>query len=307
MLLQAAVAAAAAGDDARLWLDRMAEALRRLDYEGVFVYRHGGGMTTMALVHGRVGGVERERLYALDGAPREIVRDGDGLTYVLPDGGAVRIPEGVPPATLGWRLAGGLDAVEAGYRLHTAGEGRVAGRRAVVVAIEPRDRYRYGYRLWLDREHALPLRVELREGGRVLETVLFTSLRVGGAIPRERFEAAPGGTRLRMHEVPAAGPQADPGRWRLGRLPPGFRLVGRGMTRLPGAGDEAVHLLISDGLAAVSVYVEEAGAAGGLEGLVRMGAVSAYGRILDGHRVTAVGEVPPPTVRMVAEGIEEGG
>ena len=67
------------------------------------------------------------------------------------------------------------------------------------------------------------------------------------------------------------------------------------------------HLVFSDGLASVSVFVE----IGRVEGanLVReedaatLGTSSAYSIVVQGYRVTAVGEVPPETVRVIARAI----
>jgi sigma-E factor negative regulatory protein RseB len=41
-----------------------------------------------------------------------------------------------------------------------------------------------------------------------------------------------------------------------------------------------------------------------LDGLARMGAVHAFGRAVDDHRVVVVGEVPAATVRRMATSVE---
>jgi sigma-E factor negative regulatory protein RseB len=61
------------------------------------------------------------------------------------------------------------------------------------------------------------------------------------------------------------------------------------------------HLVYSDGLAAVSVFVERQGVENGefMLGTHRMGAMHAYGVVSDGHRITVIGEVPARTVELI--------
>jgi sigma-E factor negative regulatory protein RseB len=64
-------------------------------------------------------------------------------------------------------------------------------------------------------------------------------------------------------------------------------------------------MVYSDGLATVSVYVEQLPAPeDAFNGLSTMGAVNAYGRLLEGHQITVVGEVPPVTVELIARSVE---
>jgi sigma-E factor negative regulatory protein RseB len=73
---------------------------------------------------------------------------------------------------------------------------------------------------------------------------------------------------------------------------------------LPGAEHPVEHMVYSDGLASVSVFVEPAEATDKeLSGLSRMGAAHAFTLILDGQQITAVGEVPPITVERIARSL----
>ena len=53
---QAATAGPAGDQDPSRWLERMPVATRTLNYEGVFVYRHSGGMETIRVIHRVVDG-----------------------------------------------------------------------------------------------------------------------------------------------------------------------------------------------------------------------------------------------------------
>jgi sigma-E factor negative regulatory protein RseB len=60
--------------------------------------------------------------------------------------------------------------------------------------------------------------------------------------------------------------------------------------------------VLSDGLATVSVYIDEtAEISQAFEGATRSGATHAVARPLAGHQVTVVGEVPQQTVQWIAD------
>ena len=109
--------------------------------------------------------------------------------------------------------------------------------------------------------------------------------------------------------------------FRASQLPPGFRLTVAGSQTLGGASAPASHLVYSDGLATVSVFVEvqqsgtpDAGASGDpssapsteppMQGLARVGSGFAYSTVVQGHQVTAVGEVPAQTVEFIAHSVK---
>ena len=93
--------------------------------------------------------------------------------------------------------------------------------------------------------------------------------------------------------------------WRFLQLPPGFRLSGTGERQMPGSDHPVMQLMLTDGLASVSVFIEDPPAPPrqASEGQGRVGAASVYSRVVAGHQVTAVGEVPPQTVELIAAGV----
>ena len=91
-------------------------------------------------------------------------------------------------------------------------------------------------------------------------------------------------------------------------LPPGFRMATRSAQSLPGSSEPVAHLVFTDGIASVSVFVEPRKPdTQPAEGPARVGSSSAFSTVVDGHQVTAVGEVPPNTVgvhRQAGEGLQ---
>ncbi|MCA8966785.1 MAG: transcriptional regulator, partial [Planctomycetes bacterium] len=143
-ILLASPLPATAGDSARDWLERMAQATRALNYDGTFVYHNDDWMQSMRIIHRADENGTRERLVALTGEPREVIRDRTTVTCILPDDRSVVVGKsrmaagtGAPAFDIG---AGFVDH----YHLSTQPGERVAGRDTQVVDVRPRDPYRYG-------------------------------------------------------------------------------------------------------------------------------------------------------------------
>ena len=121
------------------------------------------------------------------------------------------------------------------------------------------------------------------------------------------------GTFADLERRLAAGTTEEPSeedaavdRVRFENLPMGYAELSETYGTLPPDDAPVSHVMVSDGMASVSVYVEHVGAAfqdTSVVGLSSMGAMNAYGLSLEEGFVTVVGEVPPDTVRMIAEAV----
>ena len=135
----------------------------------------------------------------------------------------------------------------------------------------------------------------------------FTKMRFDNDIPDSAF--APALDRRKLRWV-RQSPQADDvaPAWRAAQVPPGFRLSMSGMQSVAGSGGPVNHLVYSDGLASVSVFVQQPAAGKApAQGTTRSGVASAFTTVIDGHQVTAVGEVPPRTLKVIATSIRPAG
>lgn len=312
IFLAAAVLAgrsAAAADDPRAWLDRMARAIDELNYAGDLVHVHGGDTSVMRIVHRVEDGRVTERITSED-AEREIIRTDDTVTCIFPDQRTVLVEErdagdagGGSPLRAHLPGAGGLDA--ALYHVAFAGAERVAGRKTLAIAIRPKDGFRYGYRIWLDEQTALPLHTQLvDEAGNTMEQVRFTDIELPGTIPDSAVRPSVSTESFAVRRSPSPAAPADGplgADWGAAELPPGFRLSVRQARVSPDARAGLRHLVYSDGLATVSLFIEPAVAASEqAEGLSQIGAANAYTTTVDGHMITAVGDVPARTVELLA-------
>lgn len=304
-LLLLAAGPLGAREEAQQWLEDMSAALRTLDYDGTFVYLHDGKLEAMRIIHLADGGVEKERLVSLTGSPREVLRDNKAVTCIMPDSKSVMVGQSRQPQRF-HEVPGDLDSLREHYHLEVLGDDRVAGHMARVVAITPRDTYRYGYRFWIGKESKMLLKSALTGvDGEAIEQVMFTRLGIGRHVAEADLEPSLSGQEYSWYRQSGARPPAATGAgtpaWKVQRLPGGFRMTSYQQRRMRPDSAGAEHLVFSDGLATVSVYVETvAGDSQPFGGLSSMGAVNAYGAVADGHQVTVVGEVPAATVEMMA-------
>jgi sigma-E factor negative regulatory protein RseB len=223
----------------------------------------------------------------------------------MPDSKSVMVGQSRQPQRF-HEVPGDLDALLEHYQLEVLGDDRVAGHMARIVAITPRDAFRYGYRFWIGKDSKMLLKSDLTGvDGKAIEQVMFTRLGIGRRIAEADLEPSLSGKEFSWYRQSGARPPTAAGAgmpaWKVQRLPGGFRMTDYQRRRMRPDSSGAEHLVFSDGLATVSVYVETVtGDSEPLGGLSSMGAVNAYGAVADGHQITVVGEVPAATVEMIA-------
>ncbi len=307
--LLAVAGQAFAGDSARQWLDGMSNALQLLNYDGTFVYLHDGKLETMRIVHQASEQGEQERLVSLTGSPREVLRDDKVVTCIMADSKSVMVGKSRPRSPFP-TVPEDLDSLSRYYQLQDVGEDRIAGHMTRVVTITPKDHFRYGYRFWIDSANYMLLKSDLTGvDGEAIEQVMFTDLNVSERLSTLALQPTLTGegyswTRQGADGRDSAVNPGTPG-WIVESLPAGFVLTDFQRKRMRKGGASVEHLVFSDGLATLSVYVEKLMSDDkSFLGLSTMGALNAFGAVVDGHQVTVVGEVPPATVQMVARSVQ---
>jgi len=304
------VSIARAQDTAEGWLERLGGAAKSLSYEGTFVYRHEGRMETMRIIHRGENEGEAERLITLTGAPREIIRDEQRVTCIFSDDRSVVVDQRQLSKPFSSIVPGDVPRLSRTYQLELEGPGRIAGRPAQQILIKPRDRLRYGYRLWADRESGLLLRSDLLdEQGEPIEQLMFTELRTPASIPAAALQPQLSGEGFTWYRDPAqpmdgSARKKPAPRWQASDLPEGFELVTHEVRRIAGSAGPVEHMVYSDGLASVSVYIEKGAGQSIFRGRSRMGAVHAFGRVVNDEQITVVGEVPAATVARIGASLQ---
>lgn len=293
----------ALGAEPREWLERMNHALTTRNYIGVFTHNHGGRVETLRIIHRVRGRDVSERLLSLDGPGREFIRQGDELTCYFPDKRVVLVERRAPDGPLLGALPPLGESDSHVYEIRGGERERLLGRKTRVVALQPRDEYRYGYRLWIDEETSMPLKTQLcSASGEVIEQIVFSNIDLPERIPDSMFKPQVDASNYNWQRADRQlASNSSPALWEAMKLPAGFRMATRSVQTLPGSSEPATHLVFTDGIASVSVFVEPHRAnSKGAEGPARVGSSSAFSTVVDGHQITAVGEVPPNTVQFIA-------
>lgn len=294
------------------WLLKVSEAARHRSYEGVMVYRDAQRMETMRIVHRHKDGREQERLTSLNGPPRDVFREDDHVTCILSDNHAHDPLLNPPPKSQRIFPAMSretLGAVAPHYQFRDLGRAAVAGHECRGLAIQPRDGFRYGYQIWADARTFVPLKVSLIGArGQVVEEMMFTRAEFPDSISDQALAIPKGRSGVVPPREPEATPvvAGSPPRWLPSRLPPGFRVTMRSIKPSPDGNGFVEHVLLSDGLSAVSVFTSRMrGPQTEFRGLSNMGGINVYGRMLGTLHFTVVGEVPSNTVRFIGDALQD--
>jgi sigma-E factor negative regulatory protein RseB len=312
------------------------------NYDGTFAFWQNGKVEMLRIIHRVKDGHVSERMVAL-GSGREIIRNGGELTRYLPDQKVVIVEKRSEQDPLFGNFPTFDQASTQFYDIKQLKRTRIYHRDARLISVTPKDEFRYGYRLWIDEGTAMPLRTELCDArGRVIEQLVLAEnkdFRINAKdIPDSAFqpEMSTQGFAWRRSEPDVGRVLANNNardRWNATRLPPGFRNLMQAAQSMPGATGRVEHFVFSDGLASVSVFVEtqvisgpaaaaDANAARGANvattqgvpmaptasiEVTRFGSTSAFSTVVEGRKITAVGEVPPETVRAIANSLQSVG
>jgi sigma-E factor negative regulatory protein RseB len=305
------------------WLVKMSDAARNATYQGVVIYRSNEMLDTFRVTHRNQNGNELERVQSLSGEPRDILKQNDKVICLFPKDRRMSAnrptPKGLFPSLSPERLKQIVQL----YQFDDLGTARVAGRACHGIAVTPRDQFRYGYEIWADAQTLVPLKVNMiGNDGVTLEQMMFTEVAFPATIPDVAFQmpaAADEGKPTLLASAPPAAMSAMPPQlpvgqspetveWVLDHLPPGFKITMRDARELPDNRGMVEHLLISDGLTAISVFtVERPVPNRALNGVSQIGAVHAYGRMIGTFHITVVGEAPPETVKMIGDNLKQAG
>lgn len=319
VLLGLSGAAQAAGtaegaSDGMAWLKKMAAASRQLNYSGTIVYQHRNHVETSRVVHYvNAAGGEFEKLETLDGPPREVIRSNDQVICYLPAAKTVLIEErNRNSRNFPALVPESLRDISGSYEVRKEEVDRVAGHDCQWISLVPRDDLRYGRRFCAEVASSLPLRAQtLNPKGERIESFAFTQVTIGGSFNRDRVKSKYAHTsraqrwridRSGVNPPPNATP-ADTG-WVLTTRLPGFKKVMEAKRSIGGRSEAVSQIVFSDGMAAVSVFIEPMPAEEPAPSLSYQGAVNIYKRPHGNHVVTVLGEAPAATVMKIANSLE---
>jgi sigma-E factor negative regulatory protein RseB len=280
---------AARADEAMDWLNRAATAAKQLNYSGVYVYHHGEYVEVMRVSHRRDASGEQEKVEVMDDVPRTFLRVNKDVFCHLPDGKTVRMEKNIARRFFPALLPEKPEELLRSYDIKLGGTERVAGANCQVVILEPRDDYRHGFNLWIDKRSGLPLKSRIvNNNGGVVSMFVFSEIQIGRAPDAQFFRQDLIGKKILMAslEQQPAGMAWDVS------PPPGYVRVLEAIRPMPGKKLPVTHWVFSDGLSALSVFIEPGNEEGSLQGLSAESSMGIYSHQVDGYKVTTIGEVP---------------
>jgi len=294
-------------DPAMDWVQKMSSAMRNLNYRGNFVYLHDNQLESMRISHYKDVSGEKERLISLNGEAREVIRDNQNLTCIWPSSRKVVVDFSRKNTFSPIFIPEDIARLEKFYDMKMLDNDRVAGMSTVVVHIDPRDKYRYGMKFWINDQNGLMMKSSLiNEDGKVVEEVMFTSLKLFDGDEKLVIDTMPkideNFTLVRYHSGDSSKSFAADNAWQLADTPGGFWRESVLKRKIPGTDHFVQQMVYTDGLASLSIFIEKKTSLSS-GGMSSMGAVNAFIRILNDYSVTAIGEVPAITVKQLAESV----
>ena len=295
--------------DAVAWIDRIVSAAQNLNYSGTFTYSSGIHMETSRITHVVDAHGERERLEVLDGSPREVIRVNNEVKCYLPQERILIVDQSVHRRAFPARLSDSPSSVTEYYRARIGELSRVAGRDSQLLTLEPKDNLRYGHQLWADAASGLLLRARMvGDRGEAIEQFAFTDVTIGSLVDKEKLKPKFLGRSADWQVVNAKATDSpgDEGDWVFRSQLPGYQQSTWMRRKLQADRPEAFHVVFSDGLAAVSVFIEPLRPNHPERvGMFASGPFNVYKRNVGDFALTLLGEVPPAALKLLGDGIEQ--
>ncbi|WP_079435593.1 MucB/RseB C-terminal domain-containing protein [Zoogloea sp. LCSB751] len=289
------------------WLARISNAAHKLNYTGTFTYQSGKNVETSRIAHLVDGTGEYERLEALDGSPREVVRNNDEVQCFLPDQKLLIVDQSSARRSFPARLPQSPSALAEHYRIRKGEVVRIVGMESQQIILEPKDDMRFGHQFWADVGSGLLLRARLvGEKGESIEQFAFTEVHVGAPFDKEKVKPRfVRSSDWKVVNARGSDVKVEDTGWVFKNSIPGFRQVVSVVRQGRKERGEAYHVVFSDGLAAISVFIEPMPAKNTLQsGMSSSGAFNIFRRTVSDHLITVLGEVPQQALVRIADGVE---
>ena len=297
--------------DALTWLKKMEAASHQLTYAGTFVYQHGSFVETSKITHFVDDAGEHEKLDMLDGPARETIRLNDEVYCYLPANKTVRVEKRNTRKFFPALLPKEIDKLAESYTIKLGDVERVAGYECRAVTLEPKDELRYAYKLCGDVTNALLLKATLiNRKNELINQFAFTHLKVGEPIDKSQFKPQALWSKYSWQTDKSVFLDASSNEsgWQIKQPPLGFVKTKEIKRAMPGKTAPVTHLVYSDGLATISVFIEPlAGMAHPMQGLSSQEQVNIYAKPYNDQQVTVIGEVPVATVMQFANSVTNAG
>ena len=292
-------------NDPWLMIQKAAFAARELNYKGTFLYQNGNQSNSVQITHMNNSGREFTRNVILNAdKPREVFSEGSDIVIFHPQKNRIVIEkrrgQNLFPATLPVNLS----SLKKSYKVRAIGFDIIAGRNAQIVELIPNDAYRYNYKVWLDSEFGLLLKMTLlNDKSETLEQVIFQELNMLNTHDLNWFQPKIDLSKSYVMEDVALLNRVSTN-WIVAELPPEYVKIDHIERVSKGKKGLVNQMIFSDGLASVSLFIEPLSK--GIRprtGHMNVGSTNICAHVIDGYQITVVGEVPAATVQQIAKAV----
>ena len=298
---------AQSAEDPWLQIEKASQAARQLSYKGIYVYQNNHDNRSIEITHLNNGSEEFARIVTLDGAPREMLSRGSNVVVFNSNKENVLIQKRQGQNLFPAILPPNIDAVKASYSLKFGDQERVSGREAQIVYLDPHDEYRYLYKLWLDKEYGLVLKMMILDRNqKVIEQASFNQVALITPQDLNWFKPSVDTNKKYIMDETPENKVSNEKYCVIKNLPKGYKEVSH-VTRTMGNQPQLVHQWIfSDGLSFVSLFVNPIpkGQKSRI-GETQVGSSHVFARVMNGNQIMIVGEVPQATIQKISNSIQD--
>lgn len=288
---------------ARQALIKMTKAMKDLNYEGTVAFFRNGKLETMKYFHAAKDGVEQERLESLNSPLREVVRNADKVSCRFKQTHQVLVDYRPYEHSFLVDLPKNFDGLEQIYDFEMAGEEDIAMLPSYVVAIHPKDEFRYDRKIWIEKQKYLPLKAAIYDfSGELLDQVVFADQKIMDKLPFVDVRVPNGSVQVNQYQN-LNNQISEQAPFIVSSMPSGFHEVFFTQSPMRNSGQLVNHLVLSDGFSIVSVYMENKNSTMD-PGMHTVGATHSYSRVFDDYLITVMGEVPASTVKTMAQSVK---
>ncbi|MGL4668479.1 MAG: MucB/RseB C-terminal domain-containing protein [Saezia sp.] len=291
---------------------RIGWAAQQQDFSGQYIISQADQLIALHTTHIFTGQSEYELVTTMTGEKHQIFRKDDA--YYSVDVHTKRVIFDRQPITQSFPFWGkpGYGHANQCYKLSMLCTERFMDRDTDVIRVTPQDDKRFGYKVWLDQETGLLLRLEVEEKeGVALQRFTFTKIEFQPPTETQKKELshyieALKTQNYKIQEWPFVYISAQEQGWQLSEPPQGFEPITCVLRPLHDESQRLLQWVFSDGVATVSIFIEPRapGDNSKSESLPRNGATHGIVYMLGQWKVTLVGEVPEKTLQEFASALK---
>ena len=295
-------------ESAYSWLEKIAAAPRQFNFRGTFVYSADGHMETSKITHSVNPEGEHEKIEVLDGMARIVYRNNDEMKCYMPHRKKIYTEKRWFRKFFPDLLPQPSERIKEYYSIETDKQERIAGFDSQVLMLTPKDNLRYGYRFWVHIDSGLLLKAAVMDKEDIVEQFAFAQIEIGDEIEENLLDPELRQASQDWKTINLSTVVLDEGElvWQFGELPVGFKKIAEMKRSLVGKSMMVDHIVLSDELATVSVFVEpvKENSSSPIPGFYSSrGAINIYVRELKNNKITTVGEVPLNTIKLIGDAV----